>query len=782
MKRFSYITILGLILYSFEMVYGQTTFVKGYEEPGTMSSKVKSIAITADGGYVLAGRSNDFLGGWDNTIVIKTDANGDTIWTKVLGSNAPMTTSSCANSIKQTSDHGYIIGGYCATYVGGTLIDTSAVMLIRLDSVGNTQWIKRYGGVKKDLCNQVIQTADGGFAMVGYTKNSGAVNEDIYVLKVDGSGTILWSRIFGTVYRDYGTDIHETSDGGLIVSGYSTSYSLLSYLIKLDATGNTLWQNAYDATGAGGFTSFNSVKQTHDGGYIAVGGSKVASTVNKIYLIKTDSLGIQQWAKLLSNGTVYGYFGNDVTETADGHFIMNGSSMGGGTPYLGVYKFDSTGTLVLAKRYGNGYVESGIPSTDNFSEVLETADGGYICGGDIIQDQGFIKTDSLGVTTCYSFSALISAVAVTSTITPAVLTLSSGGTETPMTLDSVRGAHPVTQCIASNTVWPGDADHNSVADNFDLLPLGIHYGAMGAARAVTSNLWMSYPATNWGVTEANGHDIKNADCNGDGLINDDDTLAINLNFSQIHAMMPTDLRASGSPFYLSVPSTIFHPGDWVTVDIMAGTATSVIPALYGVAFNISYNSSLVQTSTESLTYPASWLGTPGFNALKISKISPVANMAYGAITRRNHTNSSGFGKIGELKFRLSSTISSSQLMPLNFSVVTANDSIGNPVTLNTVGDTVQISVSGSGINEDTSGPSFEIYPNPFNTETEIVFDAIQVNSRLEVIDLLGKVVREEKISKTNKVVLKKEALLPGMYFVSLIDDRGHKSTKKVVVK
>ena len=145
----------------------------------------------------------------------------------------------------------------------------------------------------------------------------------------------------------------------------------------------------------------------------------------------------------------------------------------------------------------------------------------------------------------------------------------------------------------------------------------------------------------------NGSDIKNADCNGDGTIDNNDTLAINLNFSLTHAFAPTnsDLRLVNPNLYFASSGSAYPPGSWVNIDIMAGTSVLPVNNLYGIAFDLQYDVSLVQPGTESLIYPNSWFASPGVDAIKIGKVDALSSTAFAGETRINHTNANGYGKM-----------------------------------------------------------------------------------------------------------------------------------------
>lgn len=333
--------------------------------------------------------------------------------------------------------------------------------------------------------------------------------------------------------------------------------------------------------------------------------------------------------------------------------------------------------------------------------------------------------------------------------------------------------------------WPGDANNDSLVDNTDLLPIGLHYGQTGLNRSTISNVWQAWPSTDWGVAQSNGQDIKQADCNGDGTIDDNDTLAININFSLTHTFTQTsnDVRELIPSIYFVTSSSSYLPGDWVDAELWLGTSVVPVSNLYGIAFNINYDPSLVQAGTESLTYPSSWLGIPGTNAIKISKIDVPSNTAYGAESRINQLNADGYGKIANFKFQLKNTIVSSDSMNLSFSYYNAIDSAGNPVSFNASPFVINIPV---GLNDFEIENGISIFPNPYATQTQISYVLNKKSDVIiEVYNAVGQkletLVNENQIPGEHiySYSAKQKGYDAGVYFVK-INIEGKIAVKKIV--
>jgi hypothetical protein len=339
---------------------------------------------TSDGGYIITGKTWSYDTHDFDVWLIKTDYAGITLWDRTFGGNRD----ELGNCVQQTTDGGYII-------TGRTGIGVSDVWLIKIDSTGNEVWNRTFGGTGYNCGYSVQQSTDGGYIIIGETWSVDTGYGDVWLIKTDSNGNMMWNRTYGGTSTDSGWCVQQTSDGGYIVTGFTYSFGAGSYdvwLIKTDNYGNMMWNRTF-----GGRLSDrgNCVQQTTDDGYIITGGTSFGAGRGDVWLIKTDSTGNEVWNRTF--GGVEYDVGNCVQQTTDGGYIItvNTFSLGAGEYDIWLIKTDSSGNLVWDRTFGGTEFDEGYC-------VQQTSDGGYIITGLTesfgagVSDFWLIKTDKNG--------------------------------------------------------------------------------------------------------------------------------------------------------------------------------------------------------------------------------------------------------------------------------------------------------------------------------------------------------------------------------------------------
>ncbi len=387
-KKFLRKAFLLFTFFSSGILTAQTTFQKNFGTGPT--DYLTLVRQTSDGGYMVAGNQSISTSSNANFCLVKMDSSSNISWAKTYG-NAYI--NSLVDAI-QTNDGGFMLAG-------NTRLNAAnyELLLVKTDANGDTLYTKTFSSYRNEGAQSLIQTSDGGYLVAGSQSilNGGF---GICLLKLNASGDSTWSAfLHGPTQFHYETvrDIAQTSDGGYILGGdYSFGQGWADfYLLKLDASGAIQWSKTYG-------TALNdygmSVSQTTDGGYILGGNSATAPNISNLMLIRTNSIGDTLWT------ATYGGIGHEdwgiAQQTTDGGFIIGGNTQSFLPSGMGAYlvKTNANGILSWSKTYGGN-------SFDQFYYVSQAGDGGYLAGGSTSSfgAAGYkylVKTDSLGNSNC----------------------------------------------------------------------------------------------------------------------------------------------------------------------------------------------------------------------------------------------------------------------------------------------------------------------------------------------------------------------------------------------
>jgi hypothetical protein len=399
---------------------------------------------TSDGGYILGGASDSGIFGEKSEAsrgesdywVVKIDADGDKEWDRTFGGND----FDGLTSLQQTSDGGYILGGYSYSGISSDKAEASRgesdYWVIKLDANGNKQWDKTFGGDDFDGLTSLQQTIDGGY-LVGGTSSSGVSGDrtavsrgasDYWILKLDANGNKVWDKAYGGSEDESLSFIKHTDDGGFILGG--TSSSGISgdkteasrgesdfWVVKIDADGNMQWNRTF---GGSESDRLSELQQTMDGGYMLAGTSSSGISGDKTeankgecdsrcsgdyWIVKLDQNGNKEWDR------TYGSADLDVLssmrQTIDGGYILGGYSYaeisgdktepnrGTCFEYEGFKNCSSDYWLLKIDISGNTVWDRTLGG-DNYDELYAldlTQDGGYLVGGGSLSGVSGDKTE-----------------------------------------------------------------------------------------------------------------------------------------------------------------------------------------------------------------------------------------------------------------------------------------------------------------------------------------------------------------------------------------------------
>jgi predicted secreted protein len=296
------------------------------------------IEETSDNGYIVVGQFDD-ISNWDFWL-LKLNSVGDSIWSKTYKGNYI----DFGTAVKQLPDNGFIVSGATSSFGSGSF----DFWLLRSDQNGDTLWTKTYGGTNYDDCWSLTVTQDNGFALFGRTESYGAGGTDMWLIKTNYNGDTLWTKTFGGANSEYGGKIDTILNNGYILTGYTSSHGMGGidiWLLKTNHLGDTLWTKTF----GGSYSDHGeSLVSTSDSGYIICGGSRSYSQGDwDIYVIKTNPHGDSLWA--LTYGGSNTHFANSVIELKEGGYLLAGStySFGAGDKDIILMKLDSLGNMAL---------------------------------------------------------------------------------------------------------------------------------------------------------------------------------------------------------------------------------------------------------------------------------------------------------------------------------------------------------------------------------------------------------------------------------------------------
>lgn len=324
---------------------------------------------------------------FNGIIVDKSIAEEAMQWTQTYGGSRE----DGAHAVIQMADGEFVLIGFTWSYGAGG----GDAYLVKTNARGELRWNRTYGGASDDRPYSGIQTTDGGFAIAGYTKSSGAGWEDFWLIKIDKSGELQWSRTYGGSSRDIAYSVIQSTDGGFVLAGTHSFKDF--WLVKTDAYGMLQWNRTY---GGSGNDQANSVIQTTDGGFVLVGEThspEYGATAVKgaTWLLKTDGNGFVEW-----NRTYGGSEGNEassIIQTTDGGFTFAGRKEWDAW----LVKTDANGDIQWEQTFGDD--ELG----DAANSVIQTTDGGFalagytshglLVGKEEKADFFLVKTDASGI-------------------------------------------------------------------------------------------------------------------------------------------------------------------------------------------------------------------------------------------------------------------------------------------------------------------------------------------------------------------------------------------------
>lgn len=330
----------------------------------------------------------------------------------------------------------------------------------------------------------------------------------------------------------------------------------------------------------------------------------------------------------------------------------------------------------------------------------------------------------------------------------------------------------------TSLVWPGDADNNLVADAFDLLPIGLAYGSLGSSRTGASNAWVGQASLPWLDTITGGIDKKFIDCNGSGNIDDDDTLAISLNYGLTHTKgnIPVARGTGADPVLKLILPDSADVGDTISAAIILGDPGLSASNIYGYAFRLNYDPALIDSSTFWIDFDSSWIGNSS-NSLDISRNHATLSSCDAAQVRTTHTAVSGMGQIARAHFVIIDNIDGkrqaldSAMLNVFFTDVRVIGADGNWIAVDAQQDSMTVYDRTTEKQMPLLEPAIHIYPNPAQDRLTIDVEGMDMEE-LQLFSVQGQLLLNKTGIGSNRLRLDLKDFSGGMYFVRIKTSSG----------
>ncbi|MEM7368016.1 MAG: T9SS type A sorting domain-containing protein [Bacteroidota bacterium] len=729
--------------------------------------------------------------------VARLDPNGAYEWVRQVNTVGSTTTELCVDKF---GGNVYVAGNYWSGTIDfdGITINSSGgsgAYIAKYDALGVIQWVEEIpngiavGGLDTDAQdNLIVAGSYYDVVTIGTTSlphNGNTQYVSIFLAKYTTNGLPLWAEPIETIslgngLGSYVSDLQISPQGDIAVTGIfgsesvfgsDTLYSIQDsgdmFVAKYDDNGNYLWAKDTDATGhvqPGGIS-------VGESGAIYVTGFFTNQTSfgpitldnmgwNNIFVARYASNGEVDWA--IREGSSGFSKGCDIWTDATEHVYVVGE-------YEGTNDIGDT-TLLTPFNKANLFVAR-YDSTASFEWIQTAGDSvGYISCYAMAMD------DSLNIYVAGAFSNAVN-------FGPFPVSTNNTGTAWDGFLLRMNDITPY--IYPPDSVWPGDANYDLIANYNDLLSIGIGFGSTGAVRPNASINWIGQVANNWADTLLNGTNYKHIDCNGDGVINIQDTLAINLNYGLTHNKRDGDEK-NGPLLYTEFVGDTIMAGDTVDVIINLGTDQEPAVDLYGIAFTLQYDSSLVEPNSISVSYDNSWLGTYGSDMIAMSKNFPLDESMDFGLTRINHLDTTDFGEIARLSIIMIDDLTAKTLLsevltitPVSYQAISSDES---SIDLSLGADSIVI-VQEEETDPTAIDPSLNalatIYPNPVQDELMIQLTGIQ-GEGIEIRNALGQSLYRQQVRFVEKKINLSE-FPDGLYLLEILTERG-KIIKKILVQ
>lgn len=310
---------------------------------GPEYERCNALVTTPSGGYLLVGEAIYYTGIQPDFLAIYVDSSGNEIWNRRYGGTAD----DRAQDVVRTSDNCFAIAGY-----GGILGPTGRQMLLlKINANGDTLWTRYYGNIATEQANAIIETNDGGYLLAGWKSALGG-EEQAFIVKTNSTGQMVWAREYGGLGAEFIEDVVETNEGDFVFLGRSNSFggAYRAYVVKIDSSGNEIWTSDFGTVEQGALCY--SILENLNSNYVVAGFIPAQSMLpSGALLMEISYSGDSLWAYMYGNQSVNVEL-KDIALTSTGGYIFTGSYWANPGHQVIVGNTDENGTLLWSKTIG----------------------------------------------------------------------------------------------------------------------------------------------------------------------------------------------------------------------------------------------------------------------------------------------------------------------------------------------------------------------------------------------------------------------------------------------
>ncbi|MEO0473091.1 MAG: T9SS type A sorting domain-containing protein [Bacteroidota bacterium] len=768
-----------------------------YDAAGAIATDASGFVYTAgkigtasgsSGTYTFGGNSYPGYGNND-LFIAKMDSNGVYQWVIIMPDAGNTRPGLAVDQIGNVYLASYVFSNPTTLGTFSILPANGQFYLAKINTAGVAQWVEQYsssgfdgfGSLATDFGGNLLITGVygnyvGNFDGLNLPNFPGSLSSNIFTAKMDSNGNTLWasslvsqqggnagytssacitSDSVGNVYigGGFGQDLKVNNVGAVIMSNTSTDSSD-AFIVKYDALGNYIWDIEGNGPGhvfindvaVGNGSVFATGMMSDDATFGSI--SLTAQGFANVVLMQADGSGTVTYA--LREGTMGWNLGRSVEVNQKGNLIVGGA-------YSGNSVFSGT-TLPGAISDDKAFIA-------NYSSGLSLnwiADYGAGTGWANLLDMAIAGMGRIYANGYFSGAIAFGSQNASATTNWDAFTFCVADSLCPI-------LPPPPPPLPADSVWPGDTDYDGIANNFDLLPIGLAYGYVEFERPNASLNWVGQAAPDWNDTLPSGVNYKHIDTNGDSLITNADTMGIFLNYGLTHNKTDGGNKV-GPPIFLTFADDTLQAGDTTEVIINLGTDSISVDSMYGLAFSVLYDSSLIDAFNISASYDNSWLGTDDVDMLSMERNFPNDQQIDFALTRIDQATMSGSGEIGKIVVIMVDDLTAK--MPIT-EVLTM--SVVNVYAHNARAEEIDLSPQSSSVvltQEDVSTSlnpallsALRVYPNPADQNLRIELDGVQGES-LSLYNLAGQTILQQTGTFTNET-LSTDRLPQGLYVLQI---------------